>query len=121
MNACTICGKEELVVSNFIVPAEIHYQLSSANQENWISILRHGDIEAAKLFFAEIGHWKQEKHEQGPLHYSLVNHGYIFEIYPLRKMSSIKTEYILQKNASFFNSNNTGEFFDPEGRRIRLM
>jgi hypothetical protein len=121
VNGCTFCEQEELVVCNFVVPQEIHHQLPSVNEETWINILRHGDLEAAKLFFTRIGNWQQEQHGNGPSHYSLINHGNIFEIYPLLKKSSMRTEYIIQKHTSFFDANTVGEFFDPEGRRIRFI
>lgn len=121
VNTCTICEKEKLVVCNFIFPKEIYHQLLVPNGESWVSMLRHEDIEAARCFFAAIGNWQPEKHGNGPLHYSLTNHGNVFEIYPLRTTSSNRTEFIIQKNSPSLNSNDAVDYFDPDGRKLRLV
>lgn len=106
----------DLVLGRFTIPEEIHHQLYQPSESSWISIIRHKDIKEAKEFFEEVGDWQEERHGEGPLHYSLSNYDRIFEIYPLRKRPCRRTEFIVQDYSSAFSNKNI--IFDPDGRQI---
>ena len=110
--------QKDLILGRFTIPEAFQHQLYQPTTNNWISIIRHEDIKEAKEFFEEIGDWQQERHGEGPLHYSLSNDGNIFEIYPLRKRPCNRTEFIVQNYSSAFSNKHI--VFDPDGRQICL-
>lgn len=93
----------------------LKHSASLTKKEIWIHILRFASINQAKDFYAPLGAWKMEQHNQGLRHYSFVDNANVFELYPLQKHSTGSLEYIILSQASSFSET------DPEGRTLRFF
>jgi len=97
-------------------------------------VIRCKDIKKSRQFYEQLGHgFIEEKHENGPVHYSSVREGFVFELYPAQKSEKDNTRLGFEvENLELLGSeievveiiehNNVKVkvAIDPDGRKIEL-
>lgn len=102
-------------------------------------VLRSQNIDKLCIFYEALlyEHFKEEKHGNGPRHYSTQQQGIFFELYPTDKLTPSSTVALGFYSSSpaalidrlqglttepiiFHNENTVATFRDPEGRNIRV-
>lgn len=98
-------------------------------------VIRCQDIEASKNFYQLLGlSFAQEKHGNGPTHYSCKQDGCVFELYPNKgeppkdnnrlgfKVSSLSNiiKLVSSTESYEFSGNTIYVVTDPDGRKIEI-
>ncbi|RYE05821.1 MAG: hypothetical protein EOP33_00985 [Rickettsiaceae bacterium] len=113
--------EKEFLSGNLNLSEQLYNQMVSSNNNYWISVLRHSSIDKLKDFYSNLGEWVKEKHNTGPLHYSVVCKGNVFEIYPTRKTKSSSMEFIVEGSKDANDHLHNAQVFDPDGRQMRFL
>ena len=118
---------------------KIAIQINMSMPSLFLLVIRCFDIEKTKLFYEIIGlKFKQEKHGNGPIHYSCDLGDVIFEIYPVKPpelptrnrlgfLVDNLTEVVLRLEHNNVILTNLGfknaftAITDPDGRTVDLM
>jgi len=98
-------------------------------------VIRCKDIEESKIFYEALGlSFTEEKHDNGPKHYSCQHDGCVFELYPnnghapldnnrlgfkVKDINEIMSQ--LTATSSYnFNGKSVYIFVDPDGRKVEV-
>jgi len=83
-------------------------------------ILYCKDIELSKKFYSDLGMtFKEERHGDGPVHYSTEINGLVLELFPTKK--EITDEGIRIGLNVKINDHKSKFITDPDGRKVYLL